>query len=226
MLGRMGVRLPNLEPDVLRPVHPDPRAVAERLLALRAQGRAAGVEVSGCWARPVRAIGEVRRGASLPPEADYALLVVDALGQVVRWEDNPEAELGPVADLPAVLASTAFRGHVESRTPGQIPECRGCEIEGICQGNATFALLYERATGRPGLFQHRCDLLRAMTRGVLAENDKKHARPTPLPLRRPGSSRSVPPPSSRSARRKRQIPIRQLSSVGHPREERARQSQH
>jgi sulfatase maturation enzyme AslB (radical SAM superfamily) len=193
MLGRMGVRLLNLEPDVLRPVHPDPRAVAERLLALRAQGRAAAIEVSGCWARPVRAIGEVRRGASLPPQADYALLVVDALGQVVRWEYNPEAELGPVADLPAVLASTRFQSHVESRTPGQIPECRGCEIEGICQGNATFALLYERATGRPGLFQHRCELLRAMTRGVLAENDKKKcARPTPLSLRRTGSSLSAP----------------------------------
>ncbi len=226
MLGRMGVRLLNLEPDVLRPVHPDPRAVAERLLSLRAQGRAAGVEVSGCWARPVRAIGEVRRGASLPPQADYALLVVDALGQVVRWEYNSEAELGSVADLPAVLASTAFRSHVESRTPGQIPECHGCEIEGICQGNATFALLYERATGRPGLFQHRCALLRAVTRGVLAEDDKKHARLTPIPLRRPGSSSSASSPSGRPAQRKRPVPVRQLSSVGHPREERAPLDQH
>ncbi len=188
LLARLGVRLLNLEPDVLAPVHPDPRVVTRRLLALRERGRALGIEVGGCWARPLKAIGEVRRGAGLPPPADDVLLVVDALGQVVRWEYNPERELGPVANLPAVLASPAFRRHVQSRTPGQIPECRGCEIEGVCQGNASFALLYERATGRSGLFEHRCAILRAMTRGALAEpNDLRAA-----PRRRPRDQRAVP----------------------------------
>jgi len=55
-----------------------------------------------------------------------------------------------VSELPAVLASAAFRRHVESRTPGRIPECVGCEVEGLCQGNASMTLIYERATGGPG----------------------------------------------------------------------------
>lgn len=170
-LAQLGVRRLNLEPDVLRPAEPDPRALAMRLLRLRAAGRAYGVEVSGCWARPLGGIDKVSRTGGLPPSADYSLMVVDALGRVVRWEYNPEGDLGPVSELPAVLASAAFRHHVESRTPGQIPECRDCEIEGVCQGNASYALLYEKGTGRPGLFAHRCELLRAMTRGVLAESD-------------------------------------------------------
>jgi sulfatase maturation enzyme AslB (radical SAM superfamily) len=171
LLASLGVRLVNLEPDVLRPVHPDPRVVARRLLALRRKGRAMGIEVGGCWARPLQAIGEVRRGDGMP-RGDYVLLVVDALGQVVRWEYNPERELGPVAKLPEMLASPAFARHVASRTPGQIPECRGCEIEGVCQGNASFSLLYEKATGRPGLFAHRCGILKAVTRGMLVEREE------------------------------------------------------
>jgi uncharacterized protein len=180
LLSGLGVRLVNLEPDVLRPVHPDPRFVARRLLVLRKKGRALGIEVSGCWARPLSAIGEVRRGEGIPP-ADYSLLIVDALGQVVRWEYNPERALGSVAELPAVVSSPAFARHVASRTPGQIPECEGCEIEGVCQGNAAFALLYEKATGRPGLFEHRCEILRAMTRSVLVE---KEETPQVRPVRR------------------------------------------
>lgn len=167
-LARLGVRRLNLEPDVLRPAHPDPQVLARRLLDLREAARPHGVEVSGCWGRALQAIACVGQGAPLPPAADYPLLVVDARGQVVRWEYNGVAGLGPAAELPAVLASEAFGRHVESRTPGRIPECVGCEVEGLCQGNASMTLVYERATGRNGLFAHRCELIRAMTRGVLA----------------------------------------------------------
>lgn len=60
-LARLGVRHLNLEPDVLRPAHPDPHALAARLLELRAAARAHGVEVSGCWGRALRALAVVRR---------------------------------------------------------------------------------------------------------------------------------------------------------------------
>ena len=182
-LARLGVRHVNLEPDVLRPVLPDPRELAGRVLALRALARTHGVELLGCWGRAVRALGVVRLGAPLPPPADYALLIVDALGRVVPWEYNGVSDLGPVADLPAVLASDGFRRHTEARSPGLIPECVGCEVEGLCQGNASTTLVYERATGRTGLFAHRCELIRAMTRGVMATAAAFDAR-APRPSRR------------------------------------------
>ena len=69
------------------------------------------------------------QGADLPPAADYALLIVDALGQVVPWEYNGVSALGPATDLASVLASAAFRRHVTARSPGQIPECVDCEVE-------------------------------------------------------------------------------------------------
>jgi len=97
------------------------------------------------------------------------------------------ADLGPVSDLPAVLASAAYRKHVESRSPGTIPECVGCEVEGLCQGNASTTLVYERATGRAGLFEHRCELIRALTRGVMAAArvvDPPHRRPARVPRSR------------------------------------------
>ena len=153
---------------MLQPVLPDPRELAARVLELRALANAQGLELLGCWGRAVRALAMVREGAALPPPADYALLIVDALGHVVPWEYNGVADLGPVSDLPAVLASDAYRRHAESRSPGTIPECVGCEVEGLCQGNASTTLVYERATGRAGLFEHRCELIRALTRGVLA----------------------------------------------------------
>jgi sulfatase maturation enzyme AslB (radical SAM superfamily) len=167
-LARLGVRHVNLEPDVLRPVLPDPRELAARVLELRALANAQGLELLGCWGRAVRALATVREGAALPPPADYALLIVDALGHVVPWEYNGVADLGAVADLPAVLASDAYRRHAVSRSPGTIPECVGCEVEGLCQGNASTTLVYEHATGITGLFEHRCQLIRALTRGVLA----------------------------------------------------------
>jgi len=167
-LARLGVRHVNLEPDVLRPVMADPTELAARVLALRRLANAHGVELLGCWGRDVRALGVVREGAGLPPAADYALLIVDALGQVVPWEYNGVSALGPATDLASVLTSDAFRRHVEARSPGQIPECVDCEVEGLCQGNASMTLVYERATGQTGLFEHRCALIRAMTRGVVA----------------------------------------------------------
>jgi MoaA/NifB/PqqE/SkfB family radical SAM enzyme len=177
-LARLGVRHVNLEPDVLSPVLADPRELAGRVLALRALANAHDVELLGCWGRAVRALALVRQGANLPPPADYALLIVDALGHVVPWEYNGVSDLGPVADLPAVLASEAFRQHAESRSAGRIPECVGCEVEGLCQGNASMTLVYERGTGRPGLFEHRCELIRAMTRGVMA---RANAFDVPVP---------------------------------------------
>jgi sulfatase maturation enzyme AslB (radical SAM superfamily) len=188
-LVRLGVRHVNLEPDVLRPVLPDPRELAARVLDLRRLANAQGLELLGCWGRAVRALAVVRQGAALPPPADYALLIVDALGHVVPWEYNGVADLGPVSDLPAVLASNAYRRHAESRSPGTISECVGCEVEGLCQGNASTTLVYERATGRAGLFEHRCELIRALTRGVLAT-----ARAFDPPRRRRAS---VPPPRRR-----------------------------
>lgn len=104
-----------------------------------------------------------------------------------------------MADLARVLASPTFRDHVESRSPGRIPECIGCEVEGLCQGNASMALVYERATGRPGLFAHRCELIRAMTRGVLAEPDDPPALEKP-PVRGCAGTTSTPPSLSRSSR--------------------------
>jgi|GEM_PF-292898 len=174
-LAALGIRGVNVEPDVLSPVDPDPEALAGWLLGLREEGRRLGIDVGGCWGRALRSIGAVGSGQPLPLSEDYPLLVVDARGQVVRWEYNGEEELGPVADLPGVLASAAFGRHVQSRTPGTIPECLGCEVEGLCQGNASTTLVYERATGRPGLFQHRCALIRAMTRGVLREEAARPA---------------------------------------------------
>ncbi len=194
-LARLGVRHVNLEPDVLRPVLADPRELAARVLELRALANAHGLELLGCWGRAVRALSLVRQGESLPPPADYALLIVDALGHVVPWEYNGVADLGPVADLPAVLASAAFRRHAESRSAGRIPECVGCEVEGLCQGNASTTLVYERATGRSGLFEHRCELIRAMTRGVVA------------------TANAFDVPALRSSRRWRRRPRRRRAAV-------------
>ena len=168
-LASFGVRRLSLEPDVLSPVDPDPQYLATRLLALRSVGRAHGIEVGGCWGRALRALACVNQGDSLPPPADYPLLIVDALGNVVPWEYNGVNDLGPISDLDAVLSSDAFVRHVDERSPGRIPECQGCEVEGLCQGNASMTLVYERGTGRSGLFAHRCELIREMTREVLAE---------------------------------------------------------
>jgi sulfatase maturation enzyme AslB (radical SAM superfamily) len=190
-LARLGVRHVNLEPDVLRPVLPDPRELAERVLALRALASTHGIELLGCWGRAVRALAVVRLSGPLPPPADYALLIVDALGHVVPWEYNGASDLGPVANLPAVLASDAFRRHTEARSPGLIPECVGCEVEGLCQGNASTTLVYERATGRTGLFEHRCELIRAMTRGVMATANAFDARAPCSPRRRPRRRRAA-----------------------------------
>ena len=180
-LARLGVRHVNLEPDVLRPVLPDPRELAARVLELRGLANAQGLELLGCWGRAVRALATVREGAALPPPADYALLIVDALGHVVPWEYNGVADLGPVSDLPAVLASDAYRRHAESRSPGTIPECVGCEVEGLCQGNASTTLVYERATGRAGPLRAP---LRADSRADPRRDGERHGvRPCRVPAR-------------------------------------------
>jgi hypothetical protein len=61
----------------------------------------------------------------------------------------------PATDLASVLASGAFRDHVAARSPGQ-----------------------------SGLFEHRCALIRAMTRGMVAS-----AAAVDLPSTRPAAAR-------------------------------------
>jgi sulfatase maturation enzyme AslB (radical SAM superfamily) len=167
-LAALGIRRLNLEPDLLEPAHPSPTVLAKRILTLRACGRAHGVEVSGCWARPFENLRAVVRGEPLP-SGGASCLVVDAHGLVVGSEYNAAREFGPAADLATVLASEPYRRAAEASMPGRIPECLGCELEGPCQGNASLSLFYEKATGREGLFAHRCRFIRAMTRGLLAE---------------------------------------------------------
>jgi len=167
-LAARGLTFLNLEPDVLRPAHPDPRRLAERILELRAVGRGRGVEVSGCWARPFGNLRRVSLGEPLP-SGDIKGLVVGAGGAIIGSEYDGHQVLGPAPELRSVLASEQYRQHVESRLPGRIPECRGCEIEGLCQGGASVVAAYERAAGRTGLFAHRCAFVRAMTLSLIAE---------------------------------------------------------
>jgi uncharacterized protein len=167
-LGTLGLGHLNLEPDVLQPANTDAAAMAKHILNLRASGRAHGLEVSGCWARPFGNLRRIVLGHPLS-QGNAAWLVVDALGMVVGCEYNAQREFGPVTQVADLLGSRPYQRFAESRLPGRIKECLGCEVEGPCQGNASLTLLYERATGRKGLFAHRCDFIRAMTRGLLAE---------------------------------------------------------
>ena len=133
-LARLGVRHVNLEPDVLRPVLPDPRELAARVLELRALANAQGLELLGCWGRAVRALATVREGAALPPPADYALLIVDALGHVVPWEYNGVADLGLVSDLPAVLRLRRLSSARRVALTGNDPRVRGLRGRGTVPG--------------------------------------------------------------------------------------------
>ena len=149
---------------------------------------AAGVARYAPWRRCVRVRPCRRRPTTRFSSSTRS--VTSCRGSTTAWPTSGLCRISRPCSPP-----TAYRQHVESRSPGTIPECVGCEVEGLCQGNASTTLVYERATGRAGLFEHRCELIRALTRGVMASGTRRRSPHAP-----PGAS--VPPvPASAPPRR-------------------------
>ena len=167
---------------------PDPaRARGPRAGAARAGQRAgasscsaAGVARYAPWRRCVRARRCRRRPTTRFSSSTRS--VTSCRGSTTAWPTSGPCRISRPCSPPRPIASTSSHARRERSPSASAARSRAC-----ARATPRRRSSYERATGRAGLFEHRCELIRALTRGVMAA-----ARVVDPPHRRPGVSSRDP----------------------------------
>ena len=110
----------------------DPAAIADVVIDAMAYGHERGFSVSGLWKGVAERMEEGATGAFCGGSGSE--LSVMPTGEIYPCQAQP-MRLGTLADVEsrALFATDAYR-QVVMRVAGNLPACRGCEIEGMCGG--------------------------------------------------------------------------------------------
>jgi uncharacterized protein len=138
----------------------DQSTLIEKLLEALDYAAGQGMQINSEWMRPVHVLERGANGTYCAGSGSE--LSVMPNGDIYPCQTQP-IYLGNLDDLEsrALFKTVAYR-EVALRTAGNIPACRGCEIEGLCGGGcAGDALAVHGDIYAPA--QH-CALIRAFTR--------------------------------------------------------------
>lgn len=110
----------------------DPMRLAEALLDVVAYGESMGFEIGGMWKGVIDRLEHGSFGAFCGGSGTE--LSVLPSGEIYPCQSQPVL-LGTLNDLEsrALFAGDAYR-YVSGRVAGNLPDCQGCEIEGLCAG--------------------------------------------------------------------------------------------
>ena len=167
-LASRKIRSCSFEPDLINPLKRDPEELVSCLLRFKEWGEVRKITVGGLWCKPFQNMFSrsnkpnlfncsafTGRGISVLPSGEVVLCTYSA------------TKIGAVEDLKAVFKSRAFMELLTSRAVGNIEECHGCEIEGLCMGGCYLTPEYCSLIGSDNAFRYRCALYKIATRRLL-----------------------------------------------------------
>jgi uncharacterized protein len=163
-----------LEPDLTDQVNQPVSALVNRIMDLRNMAQERGISITGYWERPFakiidsspdqpahfcRSMGGKTMDV-LPDGSLYGCSYTNLkLGNLDQFKQG---------DSPSkLMRSPLFTAMLDSRRIGQIEECRGCELEGVCGGGCFATALHAQKKNNQSITRYRCDLYRQITRQLL-----------------------------------------------------------
>jgi len=157
-----------IEPDLIEALKHSSEEVVRTLFQFKEWGKKHGVTVGGMWDKPFNNFfptdprpnlfncsAFTGRGISVLPSGDIVICSYSGI------------KLGTINDLEAMFASDQLQSFISSRAAGNIPACRGCELEGQCMGGCYLTPEYGDYTGSQAAFNYRCEIFKLATRTLL-----------------------------------------------------------
>jgi len=165
-----------LEPDLTDRLKQPVSSLVNKIMNLKKAAREKGISITGYWERPFARI--IRPEADLTPHFCRAMggktidVMPDGSLYSCSYTDLKLGNLWQFAGKgpPSLLTNTPrFRAMLDSQRIGQIDQCRGCELEGVCGGGcyATTAHALKKKDDR--IIAYRCDFYRQVTRQLLLD---------------------------------------------------------
>jgi uncharacterized protein len=136
------------------------KILIEKMLDAIDYARQQGVSIDSLWMRPIHKLDGNSSGVYCSGSGSELSIAPD--GSIYPCQTQPFL-LGTMNDLESrALFKTAIYRHITFRSAGNIPECQGCEIEGLCAGGcAGDAYAIHKSIYMPT--QH-CEFMRAITK--------------------------------------------------------------
>ncbi len=160
LLLKRGIHSMGIDPIRIVSKDGDPVALADALIDAIEYGRSRDFKIGGLWKEVCERLEHENRVMGTFCGGSGTELSVLPNGEIYPCQSQP-IWLGTLDDVESrELFKTDAYHHVTMRVVGNLPECRGCEIEGLCAGGCA-ADAYAIGNDLYGRTQH-CEFLRKM----------------------------------------------------------------
>lgn len=172
-LKNLGIKRINLEADLINPPHHDYKRIVRKLFELYKYGKSIGLIIYGYWSKPFSTLIKNQKS----PIAFCAPIRGEAIAVTSEGKIQPCVYINelvlPLDKLKKINTFSKYRKFLISKWKGNLQECKGCELEGICIGGCYVS----RTIPNKEVFKYRCILNKQLTplliRHFLKENYKK-----------------------------------------------------
>jgi len=166
-----GMKEIHIDIDVINPANFQPEQVLDKFMRIRSYGKSKKVEVGGFWTRPA----ENFNNSSLETYVSFCgasrgnNMVVDSSGNIYSCGYSSE----PLGNLQRFENFFSLGGNyyqfVRDHFIGSKESCRGCMIEGQCNGGCNITEELSQKTRDLAKLEWMCDFYRLATQKILIE---------------------------------------------------------
>lgn len=153
-----------IEPDLINVVDIDMNSLCDKLMECYEKAKDKGIDINGFWKRPFNNMFDYNDSSNGFCRAlDFKSIVIDKDGYIspCGYSDTKISKLQKYEDI---VKDESYQNYICRNLRGEIEECKGCELEGMCKGGC---LISRENTLDCMVFQYRCGIYKNMTRNLL-----------------------------------------------------------
>lgn len=152
-----------IEPDLINTLGISIDNICKKLIMCYIIGRKNGIDIMGFWRRPFDNMVDYESSRKGFCRAlDFKSIVVDREGFISPCGYS-RIKLSKLANFVNLVKNEQYIEFVKSNLRGNIEQCKGCEIEGVCKGGC----MISREDNNSNVFEYRCKLYKNMTKLLL-----------------------------------------------------------
>lgn len=157
-----------IEPDLIDVVDIDIEILCGKILECYYKGKHMNIDVNGFWKRPFNNMLNYEDSTKGFCRAlDFRSIVIDKDGYLSPCGYS-NAKITKVERYIDLVQNDEYRDYIYRNLKGNIHECVGCEIEGLCKGGC---LISRENAKSDKVFEYRCEIYKRITKQLLLGAD-------------------------------------------------------
>lgn len=161
--------------DVIGMIEIPIKDIIEKLMRIRQYAKEHGIDVAGFWSRPAENLND----STLETHIAFCgatrgnSICVSPSGNIYACGYST-TQLGILAQMDSFyIPEGKYHRFVRNHLTGMIKMCKGCIIEGQCNGGCNITQEFVHATKNPNTMEYLCNFYRQMTQLLLLEQLKE-----------------------------------------------------